>query len=42
MYAVHNDSINNCDSESDSNYDDEDELTRIIPPEGWISLFKQQ
>lgn len=28
-------SINNCDSDSEaSNYEDEDELTRIVPPTG--------
>ncbi|KAJ8983955.1 hypothetical protein NQ317_008657 [Molorchus minor] len=33
MYAPPEESINNCNSDSDSNYEDEDELTRIIPPE---------
>jgi hypothetical protein len=31
MYAIRNEDL---ESDSDSNYEDEDELTRIIPPEG--------
>lgn len=35
MYAPPEESINNCDNDSeDSNVEDEDELTRIISPEG--------
>ncbi|KAJ8923064.1 hypothetical protein NQ315_001613 [Exocentrus adspersus] len=33
MYAPRQESINNSDSDSESNYEDEDELTRILPPE---------
>ncbi|KAJ8959058.1 hypothetical protein NQ318_022314 [Aromia moschata] len=34
MYAPPESSVNDCDNDSDSNYEeDEDELTRIIPPE---------
>lgn len=33
MMVPNEDSINNDGSDSDSNFDDEDELTRIIPPE---------
>lgn len=40
MHTVHNnDSINNCDSDSDSNYDDEDESTLIIPPESTTNFL---
>lgn len=38
MYAPQEESINN-NSDSDSNYEDEDELTRIFPPEGTESVF---
>jgi hypothetical protein len=31
MYAIRNEDL---ESDTDSNYEDEDELTRIIPPEG--------
>lgn len=37
MFAPNENSINNEESDnsdSDSNFEDEDELTRIVPPEG--------
>lgn len=38
MYAPPEESVNNCDNDSeDSNVEDEDELTRIISPEGTYS-----
>lgn len=40
MYAPPEESINNCDNDSeDSNVEDEDELTRIISPEGIFLLL---
>lgn len=41
MYsALNEESINNCDSASDdSNYDDEDETTQIVAPDGKILFY---
>lgn len=37
MFNPEENAINNCESDSDSNFEDEDELTRILPPEGtWL------
>lgn len=34
MFVPDENSIINEESDSDSNFEDEDELTRIVPPEG--------
>lgn len=34
MMVPDENSINNDESDNDSNFEDEDDLTRIIPPEG--------
>lgn len=40
MYDPNRDDvINECDSDNDSIYEDEDETTRIVPPSGMINMF---